>query len=114
MTAAIDPEKFVVFSRHGIEELKEYFRRNPHFEEMLNALEKARVHDAVVLRKQDIHTAGALHAYAASVFATHEVLTKLSNLPSHPDVMQGLLDIVDFMSGQADEASRIARKIPTI
>jgi hypothetical protein len=69
--------------------------------------------DAVVLREQDIHCAGALYAYAASVMATHEIMEQMGADPDSRE-MRDLDKIVDWASGTADRARQFGKRVPTL
>jgi hypothetical protein len=57
-------DKYRVYKESEIEVLQEKFRLNPHFDEFLHSMDKARVDDAVVIRTHDVMASQCLWAYA--------------------------------------------------
>jgi hypothetical protein len=102
-TTMIDPQKYIVFRRADFESAADA--------QMMRRVPAIELGDAVVLRLQDLHAAGALYAYASSILATHELLTALGfdeNETAH------LIEIADYFSGLADLARQNGKKVPTI
>jgi hypothetical protein len=100
--------KYVVFKREDFEKAMTVISNPDDF------LEKAEpLLDAVVLREQDIHCAGALYAYAASVMATHEIMEQMGADPDSRE-MRDLDKIVDWASGTADRARQFGKRVPTL
>lgn len=99
--------KYIVFKKAEYEEFVR-MHGGAGALELPDALE-----DAVVLREQDIHCAGALYAYAASVMATHEIMEQMGADPDSKE-MRDLDKIIDWASGTADRARLFGKRVPTL
>ena len=65
------------------------------------------VHDAVVIRRQDMFAPAALHVYASSISMAAQLL-----ISSDADKAQSLQRIADYFHEQATEAEAEAWKLP--
>lgn len=107
--ATIRDEKYVVFKRSDLADLREYFKRNRNFAPHLDAIMEKQLDDAVVIRTQDIFAGPALHGYAAALAIAVRVW---SFAPGHEREVASLQSIADYFHERAVEADEGPRKIP--
>lgn len=74
---------------------------------------KDEVHDAVVIRLQDVFAESALWTYANEIRAAMEILRLMYPASVDSDVLMERLDgIADYFAQMADAAGRVTKKVP--
>jgi len=73
------------------------------------------IHDAVVIRKQDVFAPPALEAYANAIQCVIQTLRSIDNGMQQSwsnDTLRNLQKIVDYFHAQAEDAYDMERKLP--
>lgn len=95
----IDRDKYIVFKRDSLTAVN------------LAVIERYALDDAVVIRKQDVFAEAGLRAYASSILTCVEIIQQLP-ADGTEQALQDLMELADFIHGEADDAHRRAHHLP--
>lgn len=102
----IDPKKYATFNRQELLDALALRTANDPvlYETLRKVLTKIEIDDAVVIRRQDLFAAPALHGYAASI----DVAIRMGD----PASMRDLKAVADYFHEQAVLADAESYKLP--
>lgn len=102
-------DKYVVFKIGDWLDFWKEFPDSPDTEHLLTPLQRKRLDDAVVIRRQDVFAPPALDAYANCIMV---VLETEKAINGNTKLAQRLQNIADYFHTQAAEAWQADRKVP--
>ena len=103
-------EKYIVLKTEDFEEYRRLEAQNTGVNVKPGWLTQKRIMDAVVIRKQDLFAAAALHTYASSISIAISIIEQRD--PEGWHLVNRLRDIADYFHEAAVEAEETGHKVP--